>query len=138
MFGLYLIWMACLNLNKLEINEISIRGTIDKFENEFDLHKILSFCNLNNHLPIHEIRKYKFNTDNLKNAAKEILYLMNVSLIIGGILCIFGYKVSFSFILLGLLLDLIFIHNYFYFRDEKMKVNVLKMLAILGGALQLN
>jgi hypothetical protein len=137
LFGLYIIWMGLINLEKIEMNQGLVKQSVDNFEASFDLEGILNFLNLQKHLPIHEIRKYSFNTDNLKDSSNELVYAMNISLIIGGILCFFGYRISFSFILVGLVLDLIFIHNYFYFRDEKMKVNVLKLLSILGGAFQI-
>jgi hypothetical protein len=129
--------MGLINLEKIEMNQGLVKQSVDNFEASFDLEGILNFLNLQKHLPIHEIRKYSFNTDNLKDSSNELVYAMNISLIIGGILCFFGYRISFSFILVGLVLDLIFIHNYFYFRDEKMKVNVLKLLSILGGAFQI-
>ncbi len=137
LFGLYIIWMGLINLDKLESNENYVKQTVDNFDKTFDLGSILTFFDLHNHIPVTEVQKYTFNTDNIKNAASEIVYVMNFSLIIGGVLCFLGYSISFTFILIGLVLDIMFIHNYFYFRDEKMKVNVLKMLAILGGAFHL-
>jgi hypothetical protein len=137
LFGIYMIWMGLINLDKLQANETFVKQSVENFEKIFDLEEILTFFDLHSHISADTLRHYSLKTDNVKNAAKEIVYLMNISMIIGGLFCLFGYSIAFTFIISGLLLDMIFIHNYFYFRDEKMKVNVLKMLAIVGGAFHL-
>ena len=75
-----------------------------------------------------------FDLNQLKNNSNSISLLIPYLLIIGGFFCLCGYAASIHFIMCGILLDLIFIHNFFYYRDEKLKVNVLKLLSILGGA----
>ena len=79
-------------------------------------------------------RNYNWKQNKLKNNSNSISLLIPYLLIIGGFFCLCGYAASIHFIMCGILLDLIFIHNFFYYRDEKLKVNVLKLLSILGGA----
>ena len=137
LFGVYLIWVGVNNLNKIEMNTNHVKSSIENFNKIFSIEKALNFLTLDSYL-----HKYNINVSNLHlnlepfhNSAAELVYVMNFSLIIGGILCILGFGISFNFILIALLLDIIFIHNFFYFRDEKMKVNVLKIISILGAAM---
>ena len=136
LFGLYLIWMGLSNLNNLQANENHVKRTIENFEKGFSIEDVLNFLNLGDFFTAKSIniKHLHINFEPAKASAREIVYLMNASLILGGILCVAGFSISFSFIFVGLFLNILFIHNLYYFRDEKMKVTVLKMISILGGA----
>jgi hypothetical protein len=137
-FGLYLIWLALYNINKISENEKLVQNTLLRFENGFSLDKIVSFLNLKEYIKdnhLNYIRKYSFNFEVIRNSSAEFVYLMNFSLILGGILCAFGFKISIGFSLIGILLNIILIHNIYYFQEEKIKVNVFKYASILGGIL---
>jgi hypothetical protein len=72
--------------------------------------------------------------ENLNNRTHDVVYLITFLFLVGGILCSLGFRISSKLIQSAILLDLFFIHSYYYYREERMKVNVLKMIAILGGA----
>ncbi len=134
LFGVYLIWLGIYNLGKLEANSSLVKTSIEGYTVYFSHFKqILSVKS--GDLFNYQLPNYSFNIQDFLNSSDELVYLMNFALIIGGILCAFGYRVSYGFIMIGLLMNIILVHNYFYFLNEKMKVNVLKMLALLGGAL---
>jgi hypothetical protein len=135
-FGLYLIWVGLNNLYRIEEYDKSVKNTINNFENIFSIEGIVDFLNIKDYVPLETLEKIKnfhVNFDIIRNSSTDIVYLMNFSLIIGGLLGALGYRISFSFSLIGIILNILFIHNFFYFRDEKMKINVLKMISLLGG-----
>jgi hypothetical protein len=131
---MYLIWLGIYNLDKMESNsnlvKISIEGYTELFSALKDTISTYSINYLNYKIP-----ELTVNTTDLVKSSSEMVFIMNYALIIGGILCVTGYRVSKPFILIGILLNLVLVHNIFYFANEKMKVNVLKMLAVLGGVL---
>jgi hypothetical protein len=136
LFGIYLIWVGLNNLYRIEEYDKSVKNTINNFEVIFSIEGILNSLYIKEYIPLETLEKVKnfnLNFDIIRNASSDIVYLMNFSLIIGGLLGAFGYKISFSFSLIGIILNILFIHNVFYFRDEKMKINVLKMISLLGG-----
>jgi hypothetical protein len=133
LFGLYLVWVGIVNIYRIEEYDKSVKSSITNFESIFSLEGIVDFLSLNEYVPRESLKNIDFNFNSIRNCSTEIVYLMNLCLIIGGLLGAFGYSVSFSFAFLGILLNIIFIHNFFYFRDEKMKVNVLKMISLMGG-----
>jgi len=126
LYGLFLIWYGInLLFSPIHKNELEkIDKTFVDFKNMTD---ILVPGLLNNMTNI-------FDLNMLKNNSNSISLLIPYLLIIGGLFCLCGYAASIHFIMCGILLDIIFIHNCFYYRDEKLKVNVLKILSILGGA----
>jgi hypothetical protein len=134
LFGVYLIWLGIYNLDKMESNsnfvKISIEGYTEIFAFLKNSISALSIDYLNYKIP-----EFTLNTTDFLNSSNEIVFIMNYALVMGGILCALGYKVSKGFILIGILLNVALVHNVFYFANEKMKVNVLKMLAVLGGVL---
>lgn len=135
-FGLYLMWVGLNNLYRIEEYDKSVKNTINNFENIFSIDGILNSLYIKDYLSLETLEKvnnFQINFDIIRNSSSDIVYLMNFSLIIGGLLAALGYKISFSFALIGIILNILFIHNLFYFRDEKMKINVLKMLSLLGG-----
>jgi len=134
LFGFYLILFGIYSLDKLEISSPIVARSIDSFQRDFPVEAITSFLKIEK---FYDRKTLIQNTESFKKFANEIIYLMNFSLILGGMLCILGYKNCFAFIIIGLFLNLIFIYNHYYFANEKMKVNVLKIVALLGGAFQL-
>jgi hypothetical protein len=139
-FGIYMIWLGLINLNEINKNHKHIQHSINNYQEVFNLNKIIE------KIPIKEYNQYiphravnyvqtgfSAAMDNLNQHTDDLIYLMTFLFIVGGLLCSLGYSISAKFLQCAVLLDLFFIHSYFYYRDESMKVNVLKMLAILGG-----
>lgn len=136
LFGAYLIWLGIYNLNKLEANSKLVITSFEGYSvlgsqlKEYASEKLDHYLN-------YKLPNISLNLEDLLNSSNEFVFIMNYALIMGGLLTALGYKVGFSFVFIGLFLNIFLIHNIFYFVNEKMKVNVLKMLAILGGAFQL-
>jgi len=138
-FGAYMIWLGLINLNEINQNQKHIRQSINNYQQVFNIHQIIEGLNIKKYIPytaIHYIDTGIYAAmDNLNQHSDDLVYLITFLLLIGGILCSLGYSISSKFLQCAILLDLVFIRSYFYFRDERMKVNVLKMLAILGATL---
>src|SRR5690242_19015512 len=128
LFGFYMIWLGLASLHHIKIYEVYVKNTFDVMDENFNLEFILNIFNLHEDPHAQTIKEFKPNFSNFKKSTNEIIYLQSLSLILGGLLCIFGFSLGFTFILIGILIDLIFIHNIIYFAQEKMKVNVLKYI----------
>jgi uncharacterized membrane protein len=129
LFGLYIIWIGLKGINDISTKHQFVSKSIEKYET---ISKELNADFLH---PF----GYDFpvNFDMLKTNAAELVYFINILMIIGGTFTAFGFSLGRTFIVTSLLLDLLLIHNIFYFAEEKMKVNVLKIISILGGALHI-
>ena len=136
LFGTYLIWLGIYNLHKMETNSKLVKTSIEGYSvlcsqfNDFVIDKIETYFS-------YKLPNFNLNIEDLLNSSNELVLVMNYALIMGGLLCALGYKFAFSFVFIGLFLNIFLVHNLFYFVNEKMKVNVLKMLAMLGGAFHL-
>lgn len=53
--------------------------------------------------------------------------------VFGGFLTIFGFGLAKLIIFLAVVSNIIFIHNVYIYRDDKMILNALKYVAIFGG-----
>ena len=141
-FGVYMIWLGLINLDEINQNHKHIQNSINNYQQVFNLNKIIEAINIkqyNQYIPYKAINYIHTGInaamDNLNQHTDDLVYLITFLLIMGGLLCTLGYSISSKFLQCAILLDLVFIRSYFYFRDERMKVNVLKMLAILGATL---
>ena len=126
LYGFFLMWYG-INILLSPIHKSELEKVDKTFVDFKNITDILIPGLLNNMTNI-------FDLNQLKNNSNSISLLIPYLLIIEGFFCLCGYAASIHFIMCGILLDLIFIHNFFYYRDEKLKVNVLKLLSILGGA----
>lgn len=126
LFGLYVVWYGVVSVHETHKTEnvLLITKSIHEFAN---FTEIISPSLLSTYSPYIDLSV-------LSQHSSDILTFMSLLFIVGGFICISGYSSAFHFIMLGLILDMFFIHNYAYFKYEKMKVNVLKLLSILGGA----
>ena len=125
LYGLFLIWYG---INMIDphyrtINKTFIERTFNNLKNT-TIYNVLANNTLN----------YEKNIEKLNQSSNNICLLMSYLLIIGGIFCMCGYSVSIHFIMCGLLIDFCLIHNIYYFRDEQVKVNTIRVLALIGGA----
>jgi hypothetical protein len=129
LFGLYILWIGIRGINDVTQTQQHVLKSFEALER---LHKDIHTDLLEGtgyHIPI--------NFEFLRSNSAEIVYFVNILFIMGGLLAAFGKRLGRTFIVIGLLIDLLLIHNIVYFAEEKMKVNVLKILSILGGALHI-
>ena len=126
LFGVYIMWYGVVALHETHKNENVhlITKSINEFGNFTEIISPSLLSTYSSYISL----------DILSQHAVDILMFISLLFIIGGFICICGYSSAFHFIMLGLILDVFFIHSYAYFKYEKMKVNVLKLLSIIGGA----
>jgi hypothetical protein len=135
-FGLYILWLGLVVINQSTMYENHVKHSFTNFEK--DVNMLYFGIMPDENIPhTHKNSPFHIMMENFNKSSAEIIYLISFSLILGGFMCLIGHSTSFMFMFAGLLLDLIFIHNLYYFRDEKMKVNVLKILAIFGAVLHI-
>ena len=135
-FGIYMIILTIRSFLDLKENKNTMIKYIDRYEK--DINGVSEYLKAfyQKHLSQnYDLSKINFNLkfEKIKDFAEETLIISYMITILGGLLMIYGYSISFAFIFYGLLIELIFIHNIYYFREEKMKVNVLKLISIFGG-----
>jgi hypothetical protein len=135
-FGIYMIILAIRSFIDLQENKNTMIKYIDRYENDINAaSNYLKFFFQNHLFQNYDLSKINLNLklEKIKDFAEETLIISYIITILGGLLMMYGYSISFAFIFYGLLIELIFIHNIYYFKEEKMKVNVLKMISIFAG-----
>lgn len=120
LLGIYLIFIGIKGLSEINNNRVILTNTVEQFESQ-----IL--------LPL----KVSTNLNLLKVYPIEILYFENLCIIYGGFLMFFGFSLSKAFVFSGILVDLIFLNNIYFNKDEKTIMNFSLMLSLLGGILQI-
>ena len=116
--GLYLMWIGFKQIGDVENLKRFIPNTVEIIEKNI----------------IHP-GKYDLNLDSLKRNAKELLYLDYSLIIFSGIMIMFGLRIGKFFLTLAFLIDFIFIHNIWCYKDEKFLINASRLVTILGGSL---
>ena len=127
-FGLFIAWAGYNILLNEQLNE-----TDQKYMKE----SLTLLKNMTNYFYPNLLKNTKYNFDDAINKTSEIITTICYMLIIGGILVAIGYKIGKYIIIMSLLIDILFIKNFFYLRGEKLKVNVFKFISFFGGALYL-
>jgi hypothetical protein len=138
LFGLYIIWFGIRALYDIKQNATHVQQSIELVEKVFlknpENENLVKELGLDFLLPYVEPLA-QINLETFKNHGNEVVYIQSFAFILGGAMCAFGYSLSSTIMLIGFFLNIFFIHNLFYFTQEKMKVNVLKILALLAGVL---
>ena len=140
LFGLFIIFLGIRSFLDLEENKTQMVKSLEKYEVDmnylFDKFKIYFTHNYEEAKDFYFFQ-HAINLHKLKEITQEILLVSSSLTILGGLLCVYGYSMSFALIFFGFLIEFIFIHNFYYFKEEKMKVNVLKLISVFGGLLHL-
>lgn len=123
-FGLFLIWYGFNLLNAQKMNDYS-----KYLPKAFDFLEV--FVKSKGKI---EQLKSALNAESISVHSKEIVGFIGLLLIAGGFFAACGYELSRIFIVFGLFLDLLFIHNFSYYQKEQMKINVLKIISLLGAS----
>lgn len=127
-YGIFIIWYG-INLlynEKKEENEKYIPSALDF------IHKIQNSTKID--LKLNKMINSLDLSKSCKAHSYEIIYFIGIIFIIGGFVASCGYGESYYFIMIGLILDLIFIHNLSYYKQEPMKINVFKIISLIGGS----
>jgi hypothetical protein len=120
LLGIYLIFIGIKGLSEINNNKVILTNTVEQFESQ-----ILFPLKVNTNLNL------------LKVYPIEILYFENLCIMYGGFLMFFGFSLSKAFIFSGILVDLIFLNNIYFNKDQKTMMNFSLMLSLLGGILQI-
>jgi hypothetical protein len=120
LLGAYLILLGIKGLSDINANKSTLTNTIDLFEKN-----ILIPYNIPTNL--HLLRQHPY----------EILYFENLSILYGGFLMFFGFSLSKAFVMIGFLIEFIFMNNIYFYTDEKTVINFSLLLSLLGGVLHI-
>jgi len=119
--GLFLVLLFLKNLTEINNKKVILLENIESFEKN-----ILNPYNINTDLNL------------LKQHPMEILYFENLCVIYGAFLLILGFSMSRTFILIGFLIEMIFINNIYFNRDQNSVTSFSLLLGIFGGILNIN
>ena len=129
-YGLFISWMGYNILMSEQLNE----------KNQKYLKESLKYVKINiteyyfpNLLTNEKINKY-FDYNTLFNKVNIIIEVSCYLFIVGGILIAIGYKLGKSIVLVTLLLNVFFIYNGFYYKNESLKAMIFKYWSLIGGA----
>ena len=128
-YGLFISWMGYNVLMSEQLyqkNEKYLKETMLFIKNLIDFYYP--------HLLTNETLIKFINYEILLTKTNEITTIFCYIFIFGGFLVSVGLKIGKIIIFINLLLNVLLVHNILYFHGEKLKVNVLKYLTLLGGA----
>ena len=124
-YGIFIIWYGIVLVFQPQLKE-----NTELIQRSVDIIRNITQTNFTQYAD----RGSYVDLDLIKNNASDMVLLIGVLMIVGGFLTACGYSCEIHFVLCALILDLIIIHNIIYYRTQKMKINVLKVISLLGGA----
>ena len=127
-YGLFICWVGFNILYSEPLNES---------DNKYMKESLTLIKNMTNFFFPDFLKDSKYNLNDLVNNTPEIVMTICYMMILGGILTAFGFKLGKYIVVISLFLDILFTKNIFYLKAEKLRVNVFKFIAFLGGALYL-
>ncbi len=136
LFGLFIILLGIRNFLDLEENKNLMLKYVNKLEYDMNYHMnfIKEYMKENyKELKDFNFINHTFNFNIFRENVPEIILSSSFITIIGGILMLYGYSMASAYVMYGFLIEFLFLHNYYFFKEEKMKVNVLKLIAVFGG-----
>ena len=122
-YGLYLIWLGINIIKNDDLHALYFKYLKETFEFVKDL---ISKYNVN---LFQRVFDFNILADNLES----IIYYFSIILMVGGALLSVGWKLGKIIAFILVCLDMIFVHNVIYFKEEKLKVNVIKFISFFGG-----
>ena len=125
-YGLFIVWVGFNILYSEPLNES---------DNKYMKESLTLIKNMTNYFYPDLLKGTKYTMDDLVNKTPEIVTTICYMFILGGILTAIGFKLGKYIVVISLFLNILFTKNIFYLRGEKLRVNVFKFVAFLGGAL---
>jgi len=127
-YGCFFIWLGYNILFSTKMNDINQK------------YLKLTFAYLQNstyyYFPDYFSDNYAiFDFNILINKVDIITNIFGYSFIMGGLLSSIGYKLGKIIIVISILLNILLVHNIFYFIGEELKIIAIKYLQLLGGAI---
>ena len=125
-YGLFICWVGF---------NILLSEPLNETDNKYMKESLTLIKNMTNFFFPDFLKDSKYSLDDLVNKSPEIVKTICYMFILGGILTALGFKLGKYIIIISLFLEILFMKNIFYLKGEKLRVNVFKFIAFLGGAL---
>ena len=127
-YGFFICWVGFTLLLSEPLNET---------EKKYMKQSLTLIKNMTNYFYPDLFKDRKYTLEDVVKKTPEIVNTLCYMFIIGGLLTAIGYKLGKYIVVISLFLDILFVKNFFYLKGEKLRVNVFKFIAFLGGALYL-
>ena len=125
-YGFFICWVGFNLLLSESLNET---------EKKYMKQSLTLIKNMTNYFYPDLFKDRKYTLEDVVKKTPEIVNTLCYMFIIGGLLTAIGYKLGKYIVVISLFLDILFVKNFFYLKGEKLRVNVFKFIAFLGGAL---
>lgn len=135
LFGLVILLMGLKGIADHSTTANLLKTNIKEFNSEEGLLKLILADNYGEFL--NYWLKQCLNFTLLSDNADELVIILQLSLVLGGLMCVFGYSISKFFIISSIIVDLIFIHNLRFFATDSSKGLMLKYIVFIGGSLHI-
>ena len=124
-YGFFICWVGFNLLLSEPLNET---------EKKYMKQSLTLIKNMTNYFYPDLFKDRKYTLEDVVKKTPEIVNTLCYMFIIGGLLTAIGYKLGKYIVVISLFLDILFVKNFFYLKGEKLRVNVFKFIAFLGGA----
>ena len=125
-YGFFICWVGFNLLLSESLNET---------EKKYMKQSLTLIKNMTNYFYPDLFKDRKYTLEDVVKKTPEIVNTLCYMFIIGGLLTSIGYKLGKYIVVISLFLDILLVKNFFYLKGEKLRVNVFKFIAFLGGAL---
>ena len=122
-YGLFLIWLGINIINNDELHVLYSKYLKETFE------FVKTFIDKYNPNLVSKLFDFNILTGNIE----AIIYYFSIILMVGGGLLSVGWKLGKIIVFILIFLDIVLVHNVIYFKEEKLKVNVIKFISFFGG-----
>lgn len=117
LFGLSLIGLGLKTITDINKIEPFVSQTIDQIQ--------------------HRVLKKQFKISHLKQHSQNLVYFDGFLLIASGLFIINGFRFSKVMIFLAVLLDLLLIHNLYFYKEQKYEIYRSLLVSLFGGVINL-
>ena len=125
-YGFFICWVGF---------NLLLSEPLNKTEKKYMKQSLTLIKNMTNYFYPDLFKDRKYTLEDVVKKTPEIVNTLCYMFIIGGLLTAIGYKLGKYIVVISLFLDILFVKNFFYLKGEKLRVNVFKFIAFLGGAL---
>jgi hypothetical protein len=117
LFGLSLIALSLKTLTQVNQIQPYVTQTIDQIQ--------------------HKLLKKALDISHLKQHSQNVVFLEAFLLLSSGLFTIFGFRLSKILITLLVIIDLVMIHNLYFYKEQKHIVSASLIVGLMGGVFNL-
>jgi hypothetical protein len=103
----------------------------------YDINKLEPFVSQTLDQIQHKVLKKDFSVSILKENAANIIFIEAYLLIASGLLSIFGFRLAKVTGFLAIFIELLFVHNAYFYREQKYIITSSIYIALFGGILNI-